>query len=228
MTNTRRSRRPCAEIKVLVADALPLFSDAIATALGKRRGLRVLAEKPASGPLVMETARLQRPDVALVDLWLPEMDGPSTAHEIGAVVPECKVIVLSGMYGPQDVRRALESGAVGFLPKSAGVDQVVEAIRLAAAGKQVFLKELAASLDRIESRRRQTFEFADLLESLSRRELEVLKLLSAGHSVNEVASQLFIAPGTAKAHIHTILKKTGAKSQAEVIAMAQYSGFLNR
>jgi len=207
---------------VLVADAQRLFSGALALALGLKPDLAVLDERPISGPAAVEAVRVWTPDVVLMDNWI---DGAEAVKQIVATAPASKVLLLSWIKAPDQVREAIDAGAVGFLPKSLTIDRVAEAIRLAHAGQTlVYADELKRLMENINERDKEADEFSARIETLSARELQILLLLSQGKLIQEVAKELDVVPGTVTAHINQILKKTGARSQAEALAMARQWG----
>ncbi|MGH2703666.1 MAG: response regulator [Actinomycetota bacterium] len=213
---------------VLVADAQRLFSEALAIALSRYPDLDVVDNNhPTSGLAAVEAAIDLRPDVALLDYWMVGMEGPAAARAILRRLPTCKIMLLSWLHGPAQVQEALDAGVVGFLPKSLGVGQVVDAIRRARAGEvPVYLEELKELLRNIELRDSEVEDMARRLGSLTPREIQILTLLSFGRRIEDVASDLSIAPGTLRTHVHNILKKTGARSQLEALAMARHHGLI--
>lgn len=208
---------------VLVADGQRMFAEAVAIALRSHPGLHVLSEHPTTGTAALEVAMRDEPDVLLLDYWLLGMNGPACTRAVHERCPDAKVLLLSWLHGPQHVQEALAAGAVGFLPKSLTFDQLVEAIRRACSGEPlVFAEQLARLVDDIERRARESEERAKRLATLSTRELEVLDLLGKGLSPKEIALNLDISVGTVKNHIHSILTKTGGRTQLEAILVARY------
>lgn len=215
-----------AQVSVLIVDAQVLFSDALAMALSQEAGLAILEDRPSSGIEALQSAMEHKPDVALVDYWLPEIDGPALARELGARLPATKTIHLSWFHGPHQVEESLASGAAGFLPKSLRVAQVVEAVYRAAAGESpIFEQELRQLVRTIEQRGERVQGAAERLSMLTARELKVLGLLAAGLTVHEVSNHLGITEATARTHVHRILAKTKARSQLEAVAMARDLGW---
>ncbi|MFN2606561.1 MAG: LuxR C-terminal-related transcriptional regulator [Acidimicrobiales bacterium] len=210
------------DITVLVADAQRLFADALITALSRQPDLRPSAECPTTGPATIQLLGRLRPDVALVDYWMPAMEGPAVTRAAASSSPRTKVLLLSWLHGPIQIREALASGAAGFLPKSIGLDELEAAIRRAHQGEPlVYGPQLAKLAGDIEARYQDASEQTGRLDTLSPREVEVLQLLGDGRTPHEIAEALFISQGTVKNHIHRILRKTGAQSQLEAVAMAR-------
>lgn len=189
--------------------------------------MEVLSEFPTEGPVALDAVELLRPDVALVDYWMVGIGGPALVFRIRSQVPECRVMLLSWFHGPNDIRYALDAGAVGFLPKSLTVAEVIEAVKRAHSGEpMVYSKELEQLVEKISTRNDAMFQVLKRLQALTPRELEVLTMLSFGASIQQVANKLAISPKTLKNHITSILAKSGAGSSAEAAAMARFCGLI--
>lgn len=209
-------------ITVLVADSQLLFSDALAGCLAKWEEFTVLDERPITGIEALQAAVDRRPDVALIDYWLTEMDGPAVTRHLLARPLGTKVFHLSWGHERTHVEISLASGAVGFLPKSLRVAKVAEAIRRAVSGESpVFENQLARMVDAIRKQSDSAEEQARRFRTLTPRQLEVLRELARGRTVGQIAQHLGITYGTARTHVTRILAKTGAASQLEVVAMAR-------
>lgn len=214
-------------IHVLIADAQGLFSDALARCLADWEDFEVLADRPLTGVRALHTALEHKPDVALIDYWLAEMDGPVIARELLARLPDTKVIHLSWFHGPDQVEASLASGAVGFLPKSLSVPQVAEAIHRAVGGERpVFEERLSRMVDAITQRADYIDRQASRFNTLTARELGVLRELAGGYTVDQIGRRLGITYGTARTHVRRIVQKTQARSQLEVVAMAKEQGLV--
>lgn len=212
-------------ISVLVADAQRMFSEALVRALYWCSDLRPIDEQPTTGTEAIEAITHHLPDVALLDYWMGGMaiGAPAVTQAINHSAPNCRVLVLSWLHGPQHIDSALQAGAVGFLPKSLGLDRVVEAIRRAHAGEcPVFEGELEGLKRNIEQRSEDSDQMWERLRTLTRREVEILASLSAGLSVTEIAKKQMISLATVRNHIHKILGKTGARSQLEAVHVARH------
>lgn len=216
-----------AATRVLVADAQYLFADALATALDACADVDPLPHRPTNAVEAIAAVTTARPGVALVDYWLPDMEGPAATRSILARVPQTRVLLLSWFHGPPQIEAGLAAGAVGFLPKSLAVAQVAEGVRRAAGGEHpVFGEELAAVAAAIAERGRYVELNARRFAALSPRELEVLRLLGGGLTADDIAQRLDIAEPTVRTHVHKILAKTDARSQLEAVAMARDVGIL--
>lgn len=214
-------------ITVLVADAQALFSQALAVALDRCPDFSLFDERPTNGIEAAKTVGTLKPDVALIDYWIGEMNGAAADRSILAQSPETAVINLSWFHGPSQIQDALDSGAAGFMPKSVDLEQVEEGIRRAHAGERpVFEHALAKVVGRIAERQERGQELWRRLQSLSPRELETLRLISAGLTVERVAKQLGVSMPTVRTHIHNILRKTETRTQMEAVALARDQGLL--
>lgn len=209
---------------VLIADQQPLFCTAVATALRQEPDLMVFDHYPADPSSLDQAVEVYQPDIVLLDFWL---DGYASTGRIIERVPECKVIVLSLLYDAEQVQAAIAAGAAGFLPKNVGLETLLGAVRKAKAGEQlVYAKELQRLVHKMAKRQKESEEFEKRLATLSKRELQVFTLLSRGKLIEDVARDLKVSPATVTSHIRSLLKKTGAKSQVDVLAMARRAGVI--
>ena len=214
-------------ITVLIAHSQRLLADALARALAPLPDIKVLAEHPKSGLVAVDVAELFRPDVALVDYWLEEMQGPAVVQAIRSCVPRCKSIVLSWFHGPAEIENSLAAGAVGFLPQSLGVDEITEAIRRAQAGESpVYGNELAGMVKLIQMKEAASQDVWRRLKTLTRRELEILALLSLGTQPKAIADMLVISLKTVRNHINNMMEKTATHSQGELLSVARDQGLI--
>lgn len=212
---------------MLVADGSRLLSEALASSLRWNFDMEALEEFPGTGPEALEAVGRLKPNVALIDFWLPGMEGPAVAATLQHRCPQTKVILLSLIHSPRDIERALASGAVGFLPKSTGMKSVSEAIRRAHAGENpVFAEDLQHLSRKIKEREVVAERINKIFATLSPREMEVLRLFSYGWSINQIAKKLSLSPGTVKQYSHKILQRTGAETRERAIAMARFSGII--
>ncbi|MGH2772255.1 MAG: response regulator transcription factor [Actinomycetota bacterium] len=218
-SNGRRTR-------VLVADPQRLPGESLQRVLAAR-GFDVLPGCPASGEEALAALAAAQPDVAVIDFRMPNLEGPEIALRAKELGYPTKVILLSWFHGTIEIERALDAGAVGFLTKSVDVDEVAEAIVRAHAGESpVFLDKLEALFATLSKRAdKAAYELQDL-KSLSRRELDVLTLLSLDRSVKEVADELGLSVATVKMYIRKMLAKTGTFSTQEVLVKARLAGLI--
>lgn len=212
-------------ITILVADAQPLFADVLASALACKPRLDVCDERPDTAARAIDLAGTAKPDVALIDYWFDAMAAPEVARAILERAPYTKLVILSWLHGPEHVEASLSAGAVGFLPKSVSVDHVGEAAYRAHAGERpVFEEQLTTLVRTIREREHQASVKMERFAALTARELEVVRRLAEGLSADEIAERLGITPWTVRTHIRNLLPKTGARTQLEVVAMAQGTG----
>ncbi|MGH9121127.1 MAG: LuxR C-terminal-related transcriptional regulator [Acidimicrobiales bacterium] len=211
-------------MRVLIADPQLLFADALALSLAALDPeISPLDERPSTGVDAIDMVIQQRPDVTILDYWMPGSHAPSAIQAINGWVPGHPVLVLSAVTGPDQIRAALDAGAAGFMPKSIPVSLLAEGVRRAAAGERpVFPDRLRRMLTELSRRCLEADIRVEKLLSLTPRELVVLKELSDGSGVQEVADRLSIRAGTVRQHIHGILRKTGAHSLLEAVAIARH------
>lgn len=213
-------------IRVLIADDQALFREGLRTLLGAHADLEVVAEA-ANGEEAVLMAGSYLPDVVLMDLRMPVLDGVAATRRLAAARAACRVIALTTFDDDETVFDALRAGAVGYLLKDVGSERLVEAIRATARG-QSFLQPAIASKVLAEFNRlsRAAPEPAELPEALSEREREVLRLLARGASNKEIAGQLDIAEGTVKNHVTSILGKLGVDDRTRAALRARDLGLI--
>ena len=202
-------------IRVLAVDDHPVVRAGIAAMLANEPDLTVvaLARNGAEAIALFET---HRPDVVLMDLQMPEMGGVAATRAIRAIDPDARIVALTTYDGDADIHRALSAGACAYLLKDAMIDQLVAAVRSAAAGKRVIPVEVATKLAEFTPR-------ADL----SARELEVLQHVAGGLGNKEIAQAIGRSPETVKAHLESIFKKLDARDRAHAVTIALQRGFLH-
>ena len=219
------ARKKSPLIRVLVADAQRLFSEVLSSSLEQTGDIKVLEAHPTTAPEAVQAIMKRQPHVALLDLWMPGMEEPAVTRALMGWIPKGHVIFLSWFHGADHVARAMRLGAAAFIPKSADVADVAEAIRQAHAQKLPALAEqLENLLETMREREDVNRRICERIWTLTARELQIVRHLSTGRPVGEIAKQLGITPGTVKAHIRKILLKTQAQSQKQVIAMARFCG----
>lgn len=219
------SRTP---VRVLLADDQSLFREALAVLLGVRDDIVVVGEAGDGAQALARAAEL-RPDVVLMDLRMPVLDGVAATRRMRAEHPGVRVIVLTTFDDDEDVFAALRAGALGYLLKDASSAQLVEAVLAAARDEAVLQPSVAAKVvarfarlpDEEPAARPQP-----LVVPLSERELDVLHLLADGRSNREIAAALFLAEGTVKNHVSGVLAKLDARDRTQAALRARALGLL--
>ncbi|MCA2213502.1 response regulator transcription factor [Jidongwangia harbinensis] len=200
-------------IRVLLADDEELIRVAVAALLDLEPDIEVVAQAP-DGHAAVTAALAHRPDVAVVDLQMPALDGLAVAAELARVLPSCAVVILTGRGRPAQVPRALAAGARGFLPKGSPGGALADVIRRVHAGGRYVDPALAA-------------DALSLPECpLSPRELDVLRHADPDVPVSMVARRLHLSPGTVRNHLTAIVTKLGVHNRAEAVARARDHGWL--
>jgi two-component system, NarL family, response regulator DesR len=200
-------------IRVLLAEDQAMVRGALASLLGLEEDIDVVADV-GRGDEVLEAARRADPDVVLLDIGLPGVDGLEVAALLRRELPEAQVVVLTTFNRPGYLRRAMEAGAAGFLLKDSPASELARAIRAAVAGQRVVDPGLAAAaLSQGEN-------------PLTAREQEVLAQARRHGTVAELAAALHLSPGTTRNHLWTIMQKLDAHSRIEAIRAAEERGWL--
>jgi len=214
-----------AAVRVLIVDDHGLYRTGIATLLAAEDGIEVVAQA-SGGRVGVRLSRELRPDVVLMDLQMPDLDGVEATRLILAEQPATRVLVLTVVSDEDKVSAALRAGASGFLLKDTPVDQVAMAVRAAADGS-AWLSPRAAEIVLGRMRETEPGSLADssLLEQLSPRELDVLELLARGMENAKIADELEISPRTVKNHVSSILGKLGLTSRLQAAIYAVRRGF---
>ena len=200
-------------IRLLIAEDQSLVRGAIVALLGLERDLEVVADV-ARGDEVVPRALETRPDVALLDIEMPGLDGLSAAAQLRTALPACRVIVVTTFGRPGYLRRAMQAGASGFLLKDAPASQLADAIRRVVAGGRVV--DPALALDAL----------TEGTNPLSSREREVLATSLEVATFAEMAQRLSLSEGTVRNHLSAAIQKVGARNRAEAARMAQEKGWL--
>lgn len=211
-------------IRVLVVDDHQMFTDVLGMLLRERPGIEMLGAA-ASAQQALERCRTESPDVVLMDLDLPGMDGVEATRELKEIRPDAKVIVLTGLQSHTVIAEALAAGASGFVPKTRAVEDLVDIVRRAAAGEIVMpASDLQMVLEELRTVRHPRPSEAMALARLTNRETEILGLLASGQTTSRVAESLGISPLTVQSHVKSILAKLGVHSKIEAVTMAWRHG----
>jgi DNA-binding NarL/FixJ family response regulator len=201
-------------IKILSVDDHPLMREGIAAIVRNEPDLHLAAEADDAAAAIV-AFRQHRPDVTLMDVRLPGMGGIDALVAIRAEFPDARIIMLTTFEGDAEIQRAMQAGARGYILKSMPRKAIVDAIRRVHAGKIIVPPEVAAQLaEHLGS------------ETLSRRELDVLKRIAGGNRNVDIANLLFISEETVKGHVKHIMEKLGARDRTEAVAIALRRGII--
>jgi DNA-binding NarL/FixJ family response regulator len=209
------SPAPAPRVKVLTADDHPLIRDGLAAVIGAQPDMVVVGEA-SNGEEALEQYRELRPDVMLMDLRMPVMDGLTAIRAIVAEFPGARIVALTTYDGDEDIHRALEAGAKGYLLKDMLRTEVLHAIRAVHRGQRVIPAPVAARLA----------EYTPRVE-LTEREVEVLRLVAKGFSNRQIGELLGRTEGTVKVHIKNILEKLDADDRTEAVTVALQRGIIH-
>ncbi|NES29222.1 response regulator [Micromonospora terminaliae] len=200
-------------IRLLLADDQALVRGALAALLSLEPDLTVVAEVGRGDEVVPEALRT-RPDVALLDVEMPGLDGVAAAAALRTALPGCRVLVVTTFGRPGYLRRAMEAGANGFVVKDTPARQLADAVRRVHAGLRVVDPSLAAET------------LATGPSPLTERETEVLRTARGGGTVAELAATLHLSEGTVRNHLSAAIGKTGARNRADAVRVAEENGWL--
>ncbi|GIF45867.1 LuxR family two component transcriptional regulator [Asanoa ferruginea] len=212
-------------VRVLLVDDQALFREALAMLLGVHADIEVVGEAGDGAQALDRTADL-RPDVVLMDLRMPVLDGIAATRRLRAEHPAVRVIALTTFDDDADVFAALRAGAVGYLLKDVSSARLAEAVLAAARGETVLQPSVAAKVVARIAAMPGEEQHQPLVAPLSERELEVVRLLAEGHSNREIAAVLFLAEGTVKNHVTNVLGKLGARDRTQAALRARTLGLL--
>ena len=200
-------------IRLLLADDQELIRSALAIMLALEEDFEVVASV-GRGDEVVAAARAHHPDIALLDIDMPGIDGIAVAGVLAQEVPQCRSLILTTFGRPGYLRRAMESGACGFVVKDAPPERLADAIRRVADGERVVDPVLAAET------------LASGASPLSARERDVLVAARPGSTVAEIAGKLFLSEGTVRNYLSAAISKAGARNRAEAVRTADERGWL--
>jgi NarL family two-component system response regulator LiaR len=210
---------PSQPIRVMLVDDHTMVRRGLATFLMVYDDL-VLAGEASSGEAALELCSQVSPDVILMDLMMPDMDGATATRLIRERFPKVQVVVLTSFKEEQMVQHALQSGAIGYLLKDVSADELARAIRAAHSGRATLSPEAAEAL--VHAAHQPPAPGHDLTE----RERAVLALMVEGLSNTQIAARLVVSPSTIKTHVSNILSKLGVASRSEAVALALRCGLV--
>jgi len=202
------------KIRILVADDHPVVRKGIIANLNPQRDMTVVAEAN-DGVEAIQQIKEHRPDVVLLDLRMPRMDGLDVVAEVKTSELPTKVIIMTTFESQEDVHRSMKAGARGYLLKDSSQEEILEAIRRVSAGETYLPARIVQKV--AEGMRNPV---------VSPRELEVLRCVAAGKSNKEIGVQLFIAEGTVKTHVKSLLEKLGAVGRTAAVKEAVHRGLV--
>jgi len=200
-------------IRVLLAEDQHIVRGALVALLNLEDDLEVVAEA-SSGDQVVPAALVYLPDVAILDIDMPVLDGLSAAAELKQKLPSCRTLILTGNGKPGHLRRALQAQVGGFLMKTAPPDDLIAAIRTVAAGERVLDPSLAVT----------AWDLAD--DPLTPREKDVLRLTAAGAEPTAIAAELHLSAGTVRNNLTAVVAKLNARSRTDAVRIATEAGWI--
>ena len=202
-------------IRVFSVDDHPLLREGIAALVNSQPDMELIAEA-ATGAEAVQVFKQQQPDVTLLDLRLPDMSGIDTLIAIRTEFPEARIIMLTTFEGDVEIQRALQAGARGYLLKNMPPSQLLDVIRQVHVGKKRIPPEIASQLAE---------HLSD--ETLTEREVEVLREVANGNRNRTIAEKLFISEETVKVHIKHIMEKLGAADRTQAVAIGVRRGIIH-
>ncbi|MFC4014474.1 DNA-binding response regulator [Nonomuraea purpurea] len=200
-------------IRTLLAEDMHLIRGALVALLAYEEDIEVVAEVER-GDRILAVAEACRPDVAVIDIALPGKDGLTAAGELHEKLPECGVLILTGVGTPGLLKRALDAHVRGFMAKDAPPERLADAIRRVAEGERVIDSELAIAAMRSTE------------APLTPRELDVIGAAADGASIGEIAASLYLTEGTVRNYLARTTSKLGARSRIDAIRIARESGWI--
>ena len=202
------------KIRLLIADDHPVVREGLASILSRMKDMEVVATAD-NGQTALREFRHLKPDITMMDLRMPVMDGLSATREIRKIDPEARVIILTTYDDNEDIYQTMQAGASAYLLKDCARDALLECIRAVHEGKTIIEPQLATKLiSRIKD------------PDLSPRELEVLRSVAAGLANKEIGAALGITEGTVKSHVSHVLRKLGAESRTEAVRFGLERGLV--
>jgi len=206
---------PAKRLRVLIADDHPVMRDGLRAAIESAGDMDVVGEA-GDGAQALTRFRELEPDVTLLDIQMPQVDGLQAIAAIRAEFASARIVVLTTYPGDARAKRALALGAIAYLLKSSTRDEILDAIRRAASGRRAMTAEVASDV-----------ALHACSEMLTPRELAVLALVATGHSNKEIAERLSVSDDTVKARLQNVMAKLGASDRTHAVTLATRRGFLD-
>jgi DNA-binding NarL/FixJ family response regulator len=212
-------------IRVMLVDDHRLFREGLRSLLATATDVEVVAQA-ADGAEALRLAALVKPDVVLMDLKMPTMDGVAATRSLRTTLPQCRVVALTTFEDDELVFDVLRAGAAGYVLKDASSDRLLDAVRSAARGETVLQPSVATKVVAELSRLYDRAPASPAPHGLSDREVEVVRLVARGASNKEIASALSIAEGTVKNHVTNVLAKLGVDDRTRAALKARELGIV--
>jgi len=212
-------------VRVIVVDDQTIVREGLVTLLGTMSGIEVVGAAADGEEAVSLVADLA-PDVVLMDLRMPRLDGVEATERVRAEHPGTQVVVLTTYADDESIIGALRAGAIGFITKDAGRDQIGRALEAAVSGQAILDPAVQARLVEVAALPGPGSEGGPLPDGLTQREAEVLRLIAAGHSNAEISRELFVGEATVKTHVNRIFAKTGSRDRSQAVAYAHRRGLI--
>jgi DNA-binding NarL/FixJ family response regulator len=213
-------------IRVVVADDMALVRGGMRMILEADPGIRVVGEA-SNGAEAVELVIRHQPDVAVMDIRMPDVDGLEATRKLQRRMPNTRVLVVTTFHLDEYVLAALRAGAAGFLLKDTAPDSLVDAVRTVAAGEALLSPAVTRQLIAHYVQRPTPDEaLAGRLSELTPREVDVMRLVARGMTNAEIAGQLFLGEGTIKTHVTSILSKLGLRNRTQIVVAAYESGLV--
>ncbi len=203
------------KLRVILADDHPVVRDGLAAIINQQPDMQVVAEA-ADGEEAIALFHLEQPDVMVLDLRMPKRDGVAVVEQVLGVNPKARLLIMTTFDGDEDIFRCLSQGAKGYLLKDSPRQEILNAIRAVSQDQPYTSSSIASkALQRMAK------------PNLTKREVDVIQLLSQGRSNKDIARRLSITEGTAKTHVKSILLKLDAISRTEAVAVAHKRGLVH-
>jgi len=209
-------------IRILIVDDHPVVREGLAGMISTQGDMRVVGEA-GNGVEALRLAHGLSPDLILMDLQMPSLDGAAAIRQIRKDLPDCRILVLTAFDSDERILHSIEAGAQGYLLKGVPRDELFRAIRVVAEGGSTLQPSVAAKL---LNRVGQMLKQEETTEHLTDREMEVLRLLARGNRNKEIAESLIISERTVKFHVGVIFQKLGVTNRAEAVSKAIQSGLV--
>jgi NarL family two-component system response regulator LiaR len=213
-------------LRVLVVDDHQMFADALVALLEVEDDVEVIGAV-GSGEEALVVCGPGRPDVVLMDIDLPGMDGIQATKGVLRICPHARVVGISAMRDPQLLARTIAAGASGFVPKTRAAEELIRAVRAAAAGEMVLPEgDLAPVLERLRNAAERTADVDARFGNMTSREIEVMQAFADGLSTEDVATRFGVGVRTVRSHVENVLMKLGVHSKLEAVLLGLRAGVL--